>query len=67
MVPGIWIGVPMAAAGPLHLSSVDAMVGPYMAALASSFAAIVIVPLLAWIRGMARSWVVSAPAEAPKP
>ena len=66
IVPALWVGVPMLAAGPLGLVVTEAMLTPYLAALASSLALIIILPLLAWIRGMAGSWVVSRPEEAAK-
>jgi hypothetical protein len=66
IVPALWVGVPMLAAGPFRLAAIGAIVTPYLASLAASLAAIVALPLLAWIRGMAGSWVVSKPEEAAK-
>lgn len=63
IVPALWIGMPMLAVGPLNLVAIEDMVTPYLAALASSLALIVTLPLLAWVRGMAGSWVVSRPEE----
>ena len=66
LVPALWIGVPMLAAGPLHLAALDRIADPYVAGLASSLTIIVCLPLLAWIRGMAGNWVVSMPEKTAK-
>lgn len=66
IVPILWVGAPILAAGALRLASLQDMVGPYVASLAVSLAAIVAVPLLAWIRGMAGPWVLAAPEETSK-
>lgn len=66
IVPALWVGVPMLAVGLLHLESFEGLLAPYLASLAFSLAAIAAVPQLAWIRGMAGSWVVSAPEKKAK-
>ncbi len=66
IVPSLWIGAPMLAAGPLPIVPLREIIGPYVASLAVSLAFIVAVPLLAWIRGMAGPWVLAAPEEGSK-
>jgi hypothetical protein len=64
IVPTLWLGAPLLVAAIPRLGSFAQMKGPYLVALACSFAIIVILPLLAWIRGAAGSWVLSAPEGA---
>jgi hypothetical protein len=56
-IPALWFGGPWLATGLVRLVPLGEMINPYLVTLATAFAAIVILPLAALIRGTERPWL----------